>query len=136
MDDVVLQDCGSDRFVSCHNERQRNRRAILCEGLLSFNSLSRALSNFSSSKQEHPVHCINVLVIPIASSLLRLCRQVIRFVGVDSVVVACRATTVFVRPFLLIRGGMNGAKHKAGTKGVRGLVCCSGVDMMEQQQHE
>jgi hypothetical protein len=105
------------------------------EGLLSFNSLSLALSNFSSSKQEHPVHFINVLVIPIASSLLRLCMQVIRFVGVDFFVVACRAATVFLRPFLLIRGGMNGAKYKAGTKGATGLVCCWGVDMIEQHNN-
>ena len=131
MVDVVLQDDGGscdDSFGACHNVRQRNRREILLEGLLSFNSLSLALSNFSSSKQEHPVHFINVLVIPIASSLLRLCRQVIRFVGVDFFVVACRAATVFLRPFLLIRGGMNGAKSTAGTN--------KGVDMTEQQQHE
>jgi hypothetical protein len=128
---VVLRDCGGDddSFGSCHKVRQRNRRAILLEGLLSFNSLSLAFSNFSSSKQEHPVHFINVLVIPIASSLLCLCRQVVRFLGVDFVVVACRAATVFWRPFLLILGGMNGSKYTA--------VCCLlGVDMMEQQHHE
>jgi hypothetical protein len=139
MVNVVLRDDAGDddNFGACQYVRQRNRREIvLVEGLLSFNSLSLALSNFSSSKQEHPVHFINVLVIPIASSLLRLCRQVIRFVVVNFVVVACRAATVFLRPFLLIRGGMNGAKSTAGTKGVGGLVCCLGVDMMEQQELE